>query len=378
MEKMYIYQIFISKGVKELGTFNTLKEVTNQVEYFKEMGFTHIMSNPILKSPDDCWHGYHIMDFFNIDPKIGSMEDFKELLDTLKKYNMSFIFDFTFNHTSTLHPWYIDFKKGLNDFYIAKDWKENDYGTDMNPSIYAWDNDINKFVVAPFGGFLPALNVESEGVKKEIEKAIKFWCEFADNLHFRADAVYHNRATRHDRNEIPYAQFIRDCVDKYGGTDRQIIGEVWTNWRQLENPIPMSYTLGNVFNFAGTFDVVRQINEGKKFEEINVLNPYKRSVLFLGSHDTSRIASMLGNDINKVKLFIKVAIEKSDCDFSFYYGGESMYEGHVFDGKHEPVRQNFDLIDMAKNIRDKNSLFYFIKDEIEKDKQKYIDYENQL
>ena len=134
------------------------------------------MSNGILKSPDDCWHGYHIMDFFSIDPKIGSMEDFKELLDTLKKYNMSFIFDFTFNHTSTLHPWYIDFKKGLNDFYISKDWKENDYGTDMNPSIYAWDNDINKFVVAPFGGFLPALNVESEGVKKEIEKAIKYWC----------------------------------------------------------------------------------------------------------------------------------------------------------------------------------------------------------
>ena len=369
--KMYIYQSFLSKDRKDLGQFHNLRELKNQIEYISFMGFTHIQLNPIFQSEEGCYHMYHTTDFYQIDKSFGTMDDFLDLLNELKKYNMRIILDMVIDKTSTQHWWYKDFIQGKNNFYIAKDWKENDCDPGIGSrSIYNWDSRINKWVVSPFGGFLPALNVNNPDVRNEIAKVIKYWLSKGNNIDLRIDGIYHTRWATRDFNPIPFCDFLRKVVDEID-PDIQLIGEVFLDgWQQKGEPIPYAEALGNTYNFADTFNIVRQINEGKSFDEIYIENPYKRSIIFAGSHDTARSASMMNDDINKVKLFIRAAIEKSDADFSLYYGGESMFTGFVDNGYDLPVRQNYDVFDMANVIKDKDSLFYYIKDLIAEKKKK--------
>ena len=370
-KRMYIYQTFLSKDRNDLGQFHNLNELKNQIEYIAEMGFTHIQVNPIFQSEDNCYHMYHCTDFYQVDKSFGTMEDFMLLLEELNKFDMRIILDMVIDKTSTQHWWYKDFIQGKNQFYIAREWKENDCDPGIGSrSIYNWDSTINKWVISPFGGFLPALNVNNWDVRNEIAKVIKYWLSKGNNIDLRIDGIYHTRWATRDFNPIPFCDFLRKTVDEID-PNIQLIGEVFLDgWQQRDEPIPYAESLGNTYNFADTFNIIRQINSGKTFNDIYIENPYKRSIIFLGSHDTARVASMLGNNIEKVKLFIKVVLEKSNADFSFYYGGENMFNGFVDNGYDLPVRQNHTVFDMANVIKDKNSLFYYIKDLIAEDKEK--------
>ena len=81
---------------------------------------------------------------------------------------------------------------------------------------------------------------------------------------------------------------------------------------------------------------------------------------------------MLDNNREKVKLFLKAIIEKTrdEDSISIYYGTENDMEGLLWNCSDTVVRQNFDITDMAKVIKDKNSLFYYIKDLITRDKER--------
>lgn len=81
---------------------------------------------------------------------------------------------------------------------------------------------------------------------------------------------------------------------------------------------------------------------------------------------------MLDNDREKVKMFLRAMIEKTrdeDC-VSIYYGTENNMEGLLWNCSDTVVRQKYTIEDMAQVIKDKNSLFYYIKDLIKKDKER--------
>ena len=131
--------------------------------------------------------------------------------------------------------------------------------------------------------------------------------------------------------------------------------------------------LGNTFDFYNVFGLVNQIREGKSYNELHIDSIYPKSVsLFSCNHDCSRISSMLDNNREKVKLFLKAMIEKTrdEDSISIYYGTENDMEGLLWNCSDTVVRQNFDITDMAKVIKDKNSLFYYIKDLITRDKER--------
>ena len=58
--RLYIYHTFLSRR-KDLGQFNKIKDLTNQLDYIESMGFNAILTNPIMQSSDDS-HGYYTQD----------------------------------------------------------------------------------------------------------------------------------------------------------------------------------------------------------------------------------------------------------------------------------------------------------------------------
>ena len=106
-----------------------LKGVISKLDYLKDLGIDIIWLSPIYCSPL-ADQGYDISDYYDIDPRFGTMEDMDELLKEAKSRNMYIVMDLVVNHCSDEHEW---FKKACEDpdgeygkyFYIAdaKDYK---------------------------------------------------------------------------------------------------------------------------------------------------------------------------------------------------------------------------------------------------------------
>ena len=369
-KKLYIYHSFLSRNPR-LGQFHTIKELTHQLDYIQELGMNAVLTNPIFESSDDS-HGYHIKNFYEIDGRLGTMNDFEELLRELKKRHMYFIMDICLQHCSDQSYYYKDFLQGKNDFFVVKSWPENDTVTNLRNSKYEYRKDVNGFLIAPFNGMIPALNVDSPNVRNEMKNVLNFWLRKSDNIHLRADAIMHNKWSNKNHDGIPYAKFIREVVDEIN-PNIQIIAEVWNEYNLRNEPIEYNKVLRNTFDFYNVFSLVHQIREGRSYDELYIDQCYEYpTTIFTSNHDLSTITSMLDNDINKVKMYLKAIVEKSrDCDnVSFYYGVEENRPGLLWDCSDEVVRQPYDVFDMARVIQDKDSLFHYIKDLIKKDKER--------
>ena len=369
-KRLYIYHSFLSRDPK-LGQFHSIKSLINQLDYIKELGMNAVLTNPIFESSDNS-HGYHIQNFYEIDSRLGTMNDFEELLKELKKRDMYFIMDICLQHCSDQSYYYKDFLQGKNDFFVVKSWRENDTVTNLRNSKYEYRKDVNGYLVAPFNGMIPALNVDSPNVRNEMKNVLNFWLRKSDNIHLRADAIMHNKWANKNHDGIPYAKFIREVVDEIN-PNIQIIAEVWNEYNLRNEPIEYNKVLRNTFDFYNVFSLVHQIREGRSYDELYIDQCYPcPTTIFTSNHDTSTITSMLDNNINKVKMYLKAIVEKSrDCDnVSFYYGVEENRPGLLWDCSDEVVRQPYDVFDMARVIQDKDSLFYYIKDLIKKDKER--------
>ncbi len=82
-----------------------LRGVIEKLDYIKELGVDYIWLTPFFVSPQND-NGYDVEDYYNIDPRYGTMADVEELIDEGKKRGIGLMFDMVFNHVSTRHEWF--------------------------------------------------------------------------------------------------------------------------------------------------------------------------------------------------------------------------------------------------------------------------------
>ncbi len=75
-------------------------DATDLIPYLAKLGISHIYASPILKARKGSTHGYDVCDFSCLNPELGSMEEFEELIEELRKYDMGWIQDIVPNHMS--------------------------------------------------------------------------------------------------------------------------------------------------------------------------------------------------------------------------------------------------------------------------------------
>lgn len=190
------YQIY-PKSFKDTNGdgIGDLRGIINQLDYLKDLGVDIIWLSPVYCSPF-VDQGYDISDYYNIDPKFGTMEDMDELLAEAKKRNMYILMDLVVNHCSDKHEW---FQKALQDpdgeygqyFYIREgkgdkppcNWRSYFGGS-------AWERipGTNKYYLHLFAKEQPDLNWENEKLRNEIYKMINWWLD-KGLAGFRIDAI---------------------------------------------------------------------------------------------------------------------------------------------------------------------------------------------
>ncbi len=105
----------------QLSPVFTLKEVRKQLPYLHELGISTIYAAPFFKAKTGSEHGYDVVEAHQIGPEIGTMEEFEQLTEELKKYNMGWLQDIVPNHMA-YHPenvWLMDvLEKGQKSNYF--------------------------------------------------------------------------------------------------------------------------------------------------------------------------------------------------------------------------------------------------------------------
>lgn len=178
-----IYQIypksFYDSNADGIGD---IRGIIEKIDYIVSLHIDMIWFNPFFISPQND-NGYDIADYYNIDPLFGTIEDFEELINKLKKHHIGVMLDMVFNHCSTSHQW---FKKALagnlkyqNYFYLRTSKSEGSFPTNWQSKFGgpAWTRfgNTNKFYLHLYDKSQADLDWHNPEVRQEAAKIINFW-----------------------------------------------------------------------------------------------------------------------------------------------------------------------------------------------------------
>lgn len=162
--------------------------IISRLDYLKELGITAIWFSPLYKSPNYDY-GYDIADYRDIDPRFGTLSDFKELLYECHKRELRVIMDIAINHTSIEHEWFREALKDKNspyrDYYIIREGKKKN-GKLYPPTNWdstftgsAWEriDGTEEYYMHLFCVEQADLNWENEKVRKEAADIFNYWLD---------------------------------------------------------------------------------------------------------------------------------------------------------------------------------------------------------
>ncbi len=176
-----------------IGDFKGLRE---KLTYIAGMGFNCIWLMPFYPSPnlDD---GYDVCDYYNVDPRFGSLGDFVDFMRAAGELGLRVIVDLVVNHTSDQHPWFQSARRDKHsryrDYYHWSTHKPDGADEGMvfpgvQESIWTYDRTAKAWYYHRFYKHQPDLNLENPAVRDEICKVMGFWLELGVSG-FRVDAA---------------------------------------------------------------------------------------------------------------------------------------------------------------------------------------------
>lgn len=264
--------------------------VINHLDYLHELGISGIYFTPIFKAYSN--HKYDTIDYFEIDPQFGDKEKFKELVQKCHEKGIKVMLDAVFNHCGY-------YFKPFQDVLIHGE--QSLYSSWFHTSVFPlMGGERPNYETFGFVETMPKLNTRNQEVKEYLLEVGRYWVREFDIDGWRLDVA----------NEIDHS-FWREfrAVVKEIKSDIFILGEIWhdsIDWlRGDQFDSVMNYPfLTNVIQFFAK----EAITANEFVEHItSCIQSYPETVnetLFnlVGSHDTPRVITECGGNIDKVKL----------------------------------------------------------------------------
>ena len=380
-KKSTVYQIYPKSFYDTNGDgIGDLNGVIEKLDYLKNLGIDYIWLTPFYPSPQ-IDNGYDIADYYNIDPRFGTLEDFEKLVQEAQKRNIYIMLDMVLNHTSTEHNW---FKKAMSgeqrykDFYIFKESVNNEPPTNWESKFggNAWEyvEKFDEYYLHLFDRTQADLNWENENVRKEIYAIVNYWLEKGVKG-LRFDVI--NLISKPDRFESDLDgdgrrfytdgprihEYLRELNENtYGKYDDIItVGEMSST--SLENCLrysnPKEKELSMVFNFhhlkvdyfnGDKWTIMdfnfKQLKDLFKTWQEDIQDGDGWNALFWCNHDQPRIVSRFGND----KEYLNESAKMLATTIHMMRGTPYVYQGEEF-GMTNPY---FDTIEKYRDVESIN------------------------
>jgi maltose alpha-D-glucosyltransferase/alpha-amylase len=202
---------FMDSNGDGVGDFEGLMR---RLDYLQGLGVTAIWLMPFQTSPcrDD---GYDISNYYEVDPRYGTLGDFVEFTHAAKQRGIRVLIDLVVNHTSNEHAWFQEARRDpgskYRDWYVWSKKKPRDANKGMvfpgvQKSTWNYDSVARSWYFHRFYDFQPDLNTSNPHVQAEILKIMGFWIQLGVSG-FRMDAVPFVIATKGPAVTKPVEQY---------------------------------------------------------------------------------------------------------------------------------------------------------------------------
>jgi cyclomaltodextrinase / maltogenic alpha-amylase / neopullulanase len=307
-----IYQVFADRFYSPADDFprveekpslkcnGTLRGVIEKLDYISELGVNTIWFTPIFPSPS--YHGYDATDFFEINPRLGTKDDFKELVGKSHARGLRILMDFVPNHWSSQHPTFLEARKDQNSPYFR--WYTFEHWPDQYKCFFTSRG-------------LPQINLRHAPAREHVLEAAKYWLDFGVDG-FRVDYCigpspdFYADFRRVTRTTRPDSWTFGEAVDP---PDSQLAFE-----GGMDGTLDFMLLEGLRATFAFGKWSARQFAEFLDRHEAYFPESFSRPS-FLDNHDMNRFLWVAHNDVQKLKL-------AAMCQFTLagapviYYGTE--------------------------------------------------------
>ena len=338
--------------------------IRQHLDYFKELGVTALWFTPVLENnlPDggksSSYHGYATTNYYRVDPRFGSNDDYIQLIDEAHQKGLKVVMDMIFNHCGFDHPWVsdmpshdwlntpewllpenqahnkstktIDGAAQVNDKYLQTSYK-------LTPVLdpYASEIDLKETVDGWFVPTMPDLNQRNSHLMTYLIQNSEWWIETAGINGIRMDTYPYA-----DRTAM--ARWMEVLNDEYPNFNT--VGETWVTepaytaaWQKDSKLSTQNSNLKTVMDFA-FFD---RINAGKNEETDGWWNGFNRVynslcydylyndpsyvMAFIENHDTDRFLGE-GQDTLALKQALALLLTINRIP-QLYYGTEVLMNG---------------------------------------------------
>ena len=328
-----------------------LRGIQNHLSYLKELGVTTLWLTPVVKNgaPQD-YHGYGAVDLYAVDPHLGSLKDYEDLVAAAHKDRMKILFDAVPNHVGPLHPWVA--KPPLPDWFHGTKQHHLDSFSPLKGTFYGKPrgqdvmNDPFESLIDPhapewmkqnltegwFFGILPDMNTENPIVEEYLLQNSLWWAEISGLDGYRVDTfpyvgrkfwshwhaglrrIYPNLTTIGEvfHPDPSVTSFFEGGLRRYDGIDSGL---------STVFDFPMFSTLRDV--------LLRNAPVGRVADVLRHDALYPRPellVLFFANHDVPRFASAEGSSPAKLKLAFGLTLTLRGIP-ELYYGDEIGIQG---------------------------------------------------
>lgn len=292
-----------------------IQGIISQLGHISDLGATAIWPTPLLLDDEEKWsyHGYACSDYYRIDPRFGSNELYRQMVDSAHTYDIKVIMDMVPNHCGGAHWWMKDlpYRDWVNQF---------DEFTRTN-NVFSANYDINASeydrLLSNRGWFdhpMPDMNMENPDLLRYFQQWAIWWIEYADLDGLRVDTYPYIE-------KIPAANWIKAIREEY--PDINIVGECWTRpasavayWQSgSNNKDGFDSNLPSVMDFP-TNEAIRQALGGNDngwgggltriydaLSQDYLYGDVNNLLIFLDNHDMDRIEDVVKDqDPRRTKL----------------------------------------------------------------------------
>lgn len=328
-----------------------IRGIINNLDYIASMGFTAIWPTPMLENDmrSSSYHGYAITDYYKVDPRFGTLDEYKELAEKCRQKGLKLVFDGVVNHTGSQYWWMKDlpFKNWIN---YADSMRITNHRRTVNQDLYASDSDKELMVKGWFVPSMPDLNQSNPYLAEFLIQNTIWWAETLRLGGIRQDTYPYSEKKFLE-------QWTCRIINEY--PQFSIVGEEWSinpliaaYWQKGKtNSTGYNGCMKSTMDFPMQSTLVAALTEPEAWDK-GIVKLYEglandfvyanpNDLLVFGdNHDMNRLFTYLNNDEDLMQMALSYILTIRGIP-QVYYGTEVLLHNSAKPNDHGLIRSDF-------------------------------------
>ncbi len=330
-----------------------IRGIINHLDYIADMGFTAIWPSPVLENDMAAYsyHGYAITNHYKVDPRFGTLDEYKELATKAKAKGIKLIFDGVLNHTGSNYWWMKDlpFKNWLN---YPDAYQPTNHRRTVNEDMYASEYDKDLMRRGWFDTTMPDMNGQNPFMANYLIQNSIWWIETLQLGGLRQDTYgYSDKSLLSNWSCRIMAEYPNFSMVGEEWSLNPLITSYWQQGKKNHDgytgclkssmDFPLQTALVEDLKASESSDPAKGMTRLYEALANDFVYPDPKALLVFGdNHDMDRLFTQLGKDVDLTRMALTYLLTVRGIP-QIYYGTEVLMDNAPSFGNHGVIRSDF-------------------------------------